>query len=197
MQHIKKDEATLARRRLLMYLLSDTDGKTPVTGIDLSGSEIRVSKNGAAAADFTGLWSEMEFGEYAYELGTSEIDTFGFVAVRAARSGSFRTFLKEAQIVASDPYVVNGVQKNTAYSNFTFGMYDSNSDLKSGETVTVQRAIDSGAFADATNTPATEIGSTGVYRIDLSASDLNGDSINIKATSGAAKSLDITIKTTQ
>src|SRR5262249_13873628 len=123
MHQIKKDEATLSLRRVLILLLSDSDGKTEVTGIDvIPASEIRVSKNGATAANGTGLWTEIEHGQYAYELGTGEIDTYGFVGVRVARSGSFRTFFKEIQIVAESPYVLNGVAKNVAYSNFTFPM---------------------------------------------------------------------------
>src|SRR5262249_33474751 len=120
MHQIKKDEATLSLRRVLIYLVSDGDGKTAITGIGPDVTELKVSKNGAAEANMAGLWTEISGGLYHYELATGEIDTFGFVSVRviprtSLRVGgvdNFRTFVKEVQIIAASPYVLNGIPKN-------------------------------------------------------------------------------------
>ncbi len=61
-------------------------------------------------------------------------------------------------------------------------------------TVVVQRSIDGTAFGDATNTPATEV-SAGIYKITLSAADMNGDVITFKFTSATADTQFITLVT--
>jgi len=74
-------------------------------------------------------------------------------------------------------------QKNTAFSNFCFALYSA-TDHRTPATgkaavITCERSIDGGAFAACTNT-ATEIGSTGVYKITLSADDMNGNVIMLR-----------------
>lgn len=86
-----------------------------------------------------------------------------------------------------------GLQKNTAVSNFNFVLVDSSDNPVTGATVTSERSIDGGSFASCTNS-ASEIGS-GVYKINLSASDLNGDVVTLKFTATGAKSRLITIFT--
>ena len=77
--------------------------------------------------------------------------------------------------------------KNTAFNNFKFYLVQSANPLlpATGLTVTCQRAIDDGAFANCTTATATEI-SGGWYRVNLSADDLNGDSIAFKFTAAGA-----------
>lgn len=91
-----------------------------------------------------------------------------------------------------------GFKKNTALSNFAFLMVDGTDHVtgKTGLTFgasNFQRSIDGGAFANSTNT-ATEV-ANGVYKVDLSAADLNGDIIVLKATGTAADDRIIVIKT--
>jgi hypothetical protein len=75
-------------------------------------------------------------------------------------------------------------KKNTLLNGFTFPMYNSSGILTTGLTVTAQRSIDGGAVANCANS-VTEVGS-GIYEINLAASDLNGNSITfIFAASGA------------
>lgn len=75
--------------------------------------------------------------------------------------------------------------KNAAFSGFMFPMFDSTTKApKTGLTVTATRAIDGGSFAPCTNSP-TEIGG-GVYAINFSASDLNGDKIMFLFTASDA-----------
>lgn len=89
------------------------------------------------------------------------------------------------------------VKKNTAKNNFKFPMVLASDHVSDANnlTVTCQRSIDVGAFANCTNTPATFI-SAGTYKINLSAADLNGDVIMLKftaATADARKMLILTV----
>lgn len=76
-------------------------------------------------------------------------------------------------------------RKNTAF-RVTFPIYNSSGDLVTGASgLDSEVSIDGGTFADCTN-EATEIAtSSGVYYLDLSAGEMNGDTIaiNVKSTS--------------
>ena len=76
-------------------------------------------------------------------------------------------------------------RKNTAF-RVTFPIYNSSGDLVAGASgLDSEVSIDGGTFADCTN-EATEIAtSSGIYYLDLTAGELNGDTIaiNIKSTS--------------
>lgn len=87
------------------------------------------------------------------------------------------------------------VTKNTALSNFEFLMLDSTDHVtgKTGLTITSERSIDGGAFASTTNSAA-EV-ANGIYKINLSAADLNGDVITLKFTSAGADGRFVTIVT--
>ncbi len=61
-----------------------------------------------------------------------------------------------------------------------------------GLTVTATRSIDGGAFGACTNSP-TEIGS-GFYKINLSASDMNGTEVILVFTASGADVTALTIK---
>jgi hypothetical protein len=103
MQLLKQSESTAARRRILVYLVDDTDGKTAETGVTVSAGDIKISKNGAAEANHAGTWTEVASGLYHYEFTSGELDTFGYVSFRIVKSG-VRTFVKELQVVSFDPY---------------------------------------------------------------------------------------------
>jgi hypothetical protein len=87
------------------------------------------------------------------------------------------------------------INKNTALNNFSFLMVDSTDHVtpKTGLTVTAERSIDGAAFAACANAVA-EVGN-GVYKINLAASDLNGDVITLKFTAVGADQRTITIVT--
>lgn len=74
-------------------------------------------------------------------------------------------------------FVPSSIRKNQPYSNFTFLLLQSIDHVSPavGATVTAQRSIDGGAFASCANAVAS-VGN-GIYKIDLAASDLNGDNI--------------------
>jgi hypothetical protein len=89
-------------------------------------------------------------------------------------------------IKAETDNLPSGLQKNVALPDFSFLMTDSTDDEpETGLTVTVQISKDGGAFANATNTPATEI-SNGTYKIDLTQAEMNAGIIIFKATATAA-----------
>jgi hypothetical protein len=69
-------------------------------------------------------------------------------------------------------------KKNTAF-RVTFPILDADGDLVSGATTDSERSIDGGTFADCSN-EATEIAtSSGMYYLDLNASEMNGDCISL------------------
>lgn len=70
------------------------------------------------------------------------------------------------------------VKKNQALAGFTFPMFSSTSgQLATGLTVISSRSIDGGSLTVTTNSPVA-VGS-GIYKLDLSAADLNGNSITL------------------
>lgn len=76
-------------------------------------------------------------------------------------------------------------KKNTGLDNFMFPMFDSTTkNPKTGLTVTAERAIDGNPFA-ACSASAVEL-SNGVYRVSLSASDLNGNKIMLRFSAPGA-----------
>src|SRR5688500_3600988 len=79
-------------------------------------------------------------------------------------------------------------KKNTAF-RVTFPIWDADGDLVTGATaLDSEVSIDGAAFSDCTN-EATEIGATGIYFLDLTSGEMNGDTIviQIKTSSAGAK----------
>jgi hypothetical protein len=85
------------------------------------------------------------------------------------------------------------IPKNTAFDNFSFPMYDEDGELKTGLTVTARRSIDGSVMAACTNAPV-EVGE-GLYTIDFSAADLNGDNIAFIMTANDAVATTFTVVT--
>jgi hypothetical protein len=100
-----------------------------------------------------------------------------------------------AAIKAKTDNLPSGVKKNTALSNFSFAMTDKSTHYSfvAGQVITGARSIDGGAFAACTNS-VVEIGA-GVYKIDLSAADLNGNVIVLRFIAAGADDRLITIVT--
>lgn len=72
------------------------------------------------------------------------------------------------------------VKKNTALNNFQFPIYGTSaSSPTTGLSVSCQRAIDNGTFASCANS-VSEIGTTGYYKVNFAAADLNGDTIVVR-----------------
>jgi hypothetical protein len=92
--------------------------------------------------------------------------------------------------------ITSNIKKNQSLAGFTFVMVDSIDHVsgKPGLTVSAQRSLDGGAFAACANS-VTEI-SAGAYKIDLAASDLNGNDVLLKFSSTGADTRFIAIVTT-
>ncbi len=83
-------------------------------------------------------------------------------------------------------------QKNTAY-RVTFPIFDADGDLVSGAAgLDSEISKDGGAFSDCAN-EATEIGSSGIYYLDLTAAEMNADTVAIivQTTTTGAKTTPI------
>lgn len=86
------------------------------------------------------------------------------------------------------------IKKNTALAAFMFIMTDSTiHNPATGLTVTATRSLDGAAFASCANS-VTEV-SSGWYKIDLAAGDLNGNVVALRFTASGADDTDITIVT--
>lgn len=91
--------------------------------------------------------------------------------------------------------IVSNIKTNQALTNFEILMTDStNHNPLTGATVTVTRSIDGGAFAALAVTTVTEV-SSGIYKFNLAASDLNGKVITLRATASGADDTFVTIIT--
>lgn len=97
------NEATAALRKVPLYLVNDIDGKTPMTGLSFSGSEILISKNGGAESNFAGSVSEVGGGLYTYSFAAGELDTLGYITARVVKT-AVRVFVATHQIGAVNVY---------------------------------------------------------------------------------------------
>lgn len=122
----------------------------------------------------------------------------GLIAAAEAKVDTLLTRLSSARAGYLDflnGTVAGRLKKNTAFTNFMIKMeLAADGTPGTGLTVTVQRAIDGGAFAALAVTTVTEV-SAGWYKFNLAAADLNGESIALKATATGAKQRDLLIIT--
>ncbi len=94
-------------------------------------------------------------------------------------------------ILGNRIHVASNTVTDVGLNNFEFAMVDSSGAPRTGLSVTPQRSIDGGAFAGTSNAVA-EVGS-GVYKINLSAGDLNGAVITLRFTATGAQDRLITV----
>jgi hypothetical protein len=125
--------------------------------------------------------------------GVPLVDVSDFGGNPVQLSGSFPAGIPEVAIQTNldkTGYALSAgqitVKKDTALAGFTFAMFNATppSSLATGLSVSSSRSIDGGAVAGTTNAVA-EVGS-GVYKINLSAADLNGNSITFIFTAPSA-----------
>lgn len=179
---------------------------TPVAG------DVKVSKDGGAAANVTNLPSAIAMGNGAIwdfsltsgELTAAQITvTVADSATKAVEDNAFsietygNASAQHGFDLSSATVLVAGlIKKNAAFSNFTFMMTDSTTHAPKtgiGSGCTCTRRIDSGSFASTTN-GATEV-ANGWYTIDLSAADVNGRVISLRITASASDDRNIQIIT--
>jgi hypothetical protein len=136
-----------------------------------------------------------------WAAGTRTLTSFGTLVsdiwAAVADSAGVTTLLSRltAQRATNLDSIPPRIKKNTALANFEFEMVLSSDHVAAGTglTVTAQRSIDGGAYGACANS-VSEVGS-GTYKINLAASDLNGDVITFMFTAPAADARKVTIVT--
>lgn len=163
-------------------------------GIFIAGTNAATTVTTSFTTTFTGnltgsVNSLTTWDKTGYAIGTGGITDLSFAAnaINAAALATDATTEITAGI---------RIKKNTALANFMFLMVDSTDHVtpKTGLTITATRSIDGAAFAACANS-ATEV-ANGMYKINLAATDLNGDVITLRFTGTAADARLITIVTT-
>lgn len=155
------------------YVVYITGAVSSITGTDSEKFIIRAAE-GTSANQTTIL------GRLPTTLVSGRIDaSVGAMAANVITAASSAAdFVTEV----TAPTSLLTIPKNTAYTNYPIRMVTSAGVAVTGQTVTCDRAIDAGAFADAAaGASATEI-SLGYYRLSLLAGDLNGNSIIMYCT---------------
>lgn len=149
-----------------------------------AGRTLDVSATGEAGVD----WANVGSPTTALDLSGTTIKT---TQVVASVTGAVGSVTSPVSIATSQLFV----KKNVQLVGFMFKMILSATGLAAtGKTIVCQRSINGAAFANCTNTPATEI-SDGWYKITLEAADLNGALIAFKATEATCKQTDLLIVT--
>lgn len=104
----QQSEATAERRRWIIVLVDSTDGVTGLTG---QTGTVKISKNGAAAANSTNSIVEVDSGDmpghYYIELTAAELDTLGHISITKKTAGSL-AFHDRAIVSYNDPYISAG-----------------------------------------------------------------------------------------
>ncbi len=183
---------------VVVFMADSTDQITGKTGLTLT---ITSSKAAAAFGSITPTVTELTNGFYKLELTSGHTDTLGDFWLYITATGAIPTVIQYQVVtdlpgdtVASVTGITSDFKQNTLLNNFSFPMYDSSGSPATGLTVTVQVSIDGASFSNATNTPATEVAS-GLYKINLSAADLNGSIITFKFSAPGALTQFYTIRT--
>lgn len=186
-----------------------TDGVTPETALTIAQADVRLKKGGGAWAqknDATSTTHE-ENGWYEVALNSTDTNTLGPLMVAVSEAGALPVF-RELMVVPANVYdslvagtdtldvtatISTRLKTNQALNSFHFLMTDSTThNPATGKTVTVTRAIDTGAFAAGTIGSVTEV-ANGIYRVDLPAADLNGAVVTLRATASGCDDLLMTL----
>jgi hypothetical protein len=147
--------------------------------------------------------------------GVLPVDTFYWSssAVNAAVSGNIPTQVaayasgldpatqvlvtpanKLATDVFGNAYIAGNVKKNAALNNFTFQMTDSTNHAPApGLSVSGTKSLDGGSYTATTNA-VTAIGN-GMYKINLTAAEMNGNIVALRFTATGADDLNIILVT--
>lgn len=147
----------------------------------------------------TGLWgmlvakSAFTAGKFYIALWEMTVDGVTTAKIERYFACNASQFKADVSTISSNVTTIkaktdnlpDGVKKNTALSNFTFLMVDTDGNPKTGLTVAAQRSIDGAAFSACANS-VSEL-ADGIYKINLDATDLNGDVITLKFVASGAK----------
>ena len=154
------------------------------TGVEEHG--LIIAYNGTTkVATMSENWSINPDATSEFELSPATVDvhTWGHNAVTG--DGDWAALQADATAILLDT-ASGGIPKNAIFNDFQFPMVlaSDHYTAATGLTVTGQRSIDGGAFTNVTGVIA-EVGS-GLYTIDLTAADTNGDTVSYKFSSATA-----------
>lgn len=84
--------------------ISDTDGKTPATGLSLVQADIRLSKNGGSFAQKNSATapSHNENGWYTCALSTTDTNTLGLLVLAVTKTGALPLWVSLEVVSASE-----------------------------------------------------------------------------------------------
>ena len=199
-------------RSVALRIIDSTDG-TPETAVlyNTSGIDLWYRREGAAKVSITevtlaalttahtdGGFLAVGNGEYrldlpdaAFATGANYVDVGGTVTGMIVIGGRVR--LVNFDLESASVPLQTVLKKNQALAKFPFVMTDSTThNPATGKTVTVTRSIDGAAYGATTAGTATEL-SNGSYHIDLSAADLNGNTVMLQATATGCDALFMSI----
>ncbi|TXH47461.1 MAG: hypothetical protein E6Q97_27120 [Desulfurellales bacterium] len=151
----------------------------PKLGSGTIGRALRILANGTGGGG--GVYISGTYGQTPVTIETDSITAYPIRLIHDSGIGTLYGNISGSinNVSTSRPV------KNVGYDNFMFPMFDSSTKSpKTGLSVTAERAIDGNPFSPCSNAVA-ELGS-GVYRISLSASDMNGDKIMFRFTATGA-----------
>lgn len=143
----------------------------------LTEGDVKVSQDGGALANLTTLPVVSPAGSVLVlvELSSEEMDADLVTVLFSDPDGEWAEAfipLQPASGMTLDQ--AQGFEREVEVPNYTFPMFSTAGVLVSGLTVSAFRRLDDGSVEPCDNTPS-EIGSTGLYQIDLSAADRDAE----------------------
>ena len=166
-------------------------------GLPAEGTWVRIGAKGGGCSGFSYV---LDFDQAGPTYVIKRVTDGNLIAqdhleveMEALASSDFTNWKNEADVSAAIIETSGAPQKNVALPNFTFFMEDSAGNALTGLTITAQRSLDSATFG-ATDNSATEV-AFGVYDIDLTAADMNGDNVTLRFTAAGARDRVISIIT--
>jgi hypothetical protein len=161
-------------------LVGKLAGKSSTSGIYIFGPTITFDQLPTAAPGASGGVPTVDSSnavKVQSGTGANQISLSSGAVIVQSGTGTGQISLSSGRVA-----VQSNTQKNAA-ATINFAMTDStNHNPATGKTVAVSVSIDGSlTFNAATNTPATEVGN-GTYKITLTAAEMNGNEITVRAT---------------
>jgi hypothetical protein len=188
--------------------LSITSGVVDANTTKVSGTAQTARDLGASVLLSSGTGT----GQLSFTSGVVKADPWGIALPGAYSSGTAGNILgnlsgsgdpwatalpgsysagQAGYILGNRIHIASNTVTDVGLNNFEFAMVDSSGVPRTGLSVTPQRSIDGASFGACSNSVA-EVGS-GVYKINLSAGDLNGAVITLRFTATGAQDRLITV----
>ena len=139
-----------------------------------------------------GVMTEVADGFYKYDFTVyNATKSYSMIADSITLTGSERYAAGDVDSISTD-----GFKKGVAVTNFQFLLVDSDGEPSTGLTVAGTISKDGGVFASITPGTVVEI-SNGMYKIDLSATEMSADILTVRFTSTGASDRLVTLITNE